>query len=60
MNNENPFRNFTLTDDEVMTIIDKYMPVINKYSRIDGVLDEDCKQEIMIAIFTKLTKNKKK
>ncbi|AIQ13853.1 helix-turn-helix domain-containing protein [Paenibacillus durus] len=30
-------------------LIARYEPVINKYSRQNGLLDEDCKQQLMIA-----------
>ena len=33
--------------EEIMNL---YMPLIEKYSMIDGALDEDCKQYIMIRI----------
>ena len=54
------FKNFALTDEEVTAIIEQYMPLINKQSKINGVLDEDCKQEIMLFIFTHLTKNRER
>ena len=54
------FRNFNMTDDEVMEIIDTYDNLINKYSRINGVVDEDLKQEIKIEIYKTLTKNREK
>lgn len=54
------FKNFNMTDDEVMEIIDKYDNLINKYSRINGNIDEDLKQEITIEIYKTLTKNREK
>ena len=33
------FKNFNMTDDEVMEIINKYNNLINKYSRINGNID---------------------
>lgn len=54
------FKNFNMTDDEVMEIINKYNNLINKYSRINGNIDEDLKQEITIEIHKTLTKNREK
>ena len=54
------FRNFTLTNDEVLQIIHDYKNLINKYSIVNGVIDEDLKQEIILAIYNSLTKNRKK
>lgn len=54
------FKNFNMTDDEVMEIINKYNNLINKYSRINGNIDEDLKQEITIEIYKTLTNNRKK
>ncbi len=52
------FNNFNLTDDEVVDIIKKYKNLIEKYSKINGSIDEDLKQEIMLHIYEKLTKNR--
>lgn len=54
------FKNFNMTDDEVMVIINEYDNLINKYSRINGNIDEDLKQEITIEIYKTLTKNREK
>lgn len=54
------FKNFNMTDDEVMEIINEYDNLINKYSRINGNIDEDLKQEITIEIYKTLTKNREK
>jgi len=54
------FNNYSLTDEDVLGIIEKYDNLINLYSEINGVIDEDLKQDIQIAIFVKLTKNRKK
>ena len=37
-------------------IMKMYMPLIDSYSVIDGVLDEDCKQYIMIRIALYISK----
>lgn len=52
------FRDFNMTDDEVMEIVYEYDNLINKYSRINGRVDEDLKQEITIEIYKTLTKNR--
>lgn len=52
------FRNFNLLDDEVMQIINEYDNLINKFSKINGIIDEDLKQEIIIEIYKTLTKNR--
>lgn len=54
------FNNYSLSDDDVMGIIEKYDNLINKYSEINGKIDEDLKQEIIITIYRKLTKNREK
>lgn len=54
------FRNFNLSDDEVIGIVFKYDNLINKYSKISGKIDEDLKQEIIIEIYRTLTKNREK
>lgn len=54
------FRNFNLSDDEVIGIVFKYDNLINKYSKINGKIDEDLKQEIIIEIYRTLTPNREK
>ena len=53
------FRDFSLSNDEVLGIINDYMPIINKYSIIKNRIDEDLKQEIILKIYTDLRKNYK-
>lgn len=53
------FNNFNLSDEQVLYIIRKYKNLINKYSKINGEIDEDLKQEIILSIYKTLTKNKK-
>jgi len=55
-----PFNNYSLSDEDVLGIIEKYNNLINLYSEIDGVVNEDLKQEIIIEIYIKLTKNREK
>lgn len=46
-------------NDEAMTeIIKMYMPVVNKHSYIDGEIDEDLRQEIILKIITNIGKFK--
>ena len=40
-----------MSDDEVMEIIYKFNNLITKYSRINNVINEDLKQEIIIEIY---------
>lgn len=54
------FKNFNLTDDEVEYILKNYKNLINKYSKINGVVDKDLRQEIMTEIYISLTKNREK
>ena len=54
------FKNFNMTDDEVMEIIYEYDNLISKYRKINGDIDEDLKQEITIEIYKTLTKNREK
>lgn len=54
------FNNFDLSDEEVLEIANKYENLINKYSRINGEIDEDLKQEIILNIYKSLTKNREK
>ena len=53
------FKNFNLSNNEILDIINDYMSLINKYSIIDGKINEDLKQEILIKILRDLRKNKK-
>lgn len=54
------FNNYNLQDNEVLEIISQYNNLINKYSQINGKINEDLKQEITIEIYKTLTKNRKK
>ena len=54
------FKNFNMTDDEVMEIIYTYDNLLNKYSKINGKVDEDLKQEITKEIYITLTKNRER
>jgi len=52
------FNNYNLSDDDVMQIIESYDAFIYKNSLINGNLDEDLKQEIVLNIYIALTKNR--
>ena len=54
------FNNFDLSDEQVLEIVTKYENLINKYSRINGEIDEDLEQEIILNIYKSLTKNREK
>lgn len=54
------FKNFNLSDDEVMEILYTYDNLLNKYSKINGRIDEDLKQEITVEIYKTLTKNRER
>lgn len=54
------FNNYDLTDRDVLDIVKKYERLINKYSEINGEINEDLKQFIVMEIYKKLTKNREK
>lgn len=54
------FNNYNLTDEEVLNVIEQSIDTINFYARINGVIDEDLKQEMIIAIYEQLTKGRRK
>lgn len=54
------FNNYNLTDNDVLEIIEKYSKLINKYSILNGDINEDLRQEIFITIYMKLTANREK
>ena len=53
------FNNFSLTNLEIEKILLEFESEIKRASKISGIVDEDCVQAIRIAIFRKLSKNKK-
>ena len=53
------FNNFNLTDQEILKIMEDYKNLINKYSMINGKIDEDLGKEIRLFIFQVLSKNRK-
>lgn len=54
----NMFKNFNLSDKEILGIIEQYKNLINKYSIINKQIDEDLRQEIIFNIYKNLTKNR--
>lgn len=52
------FNNFNLSDEDVLQIIEDNQPMINENSLINGKIDEDLKQEIILNIYITLTKNR--
>lgn len=53
------FNNFNLTDEEIIRIIEIYNPLIIRKSMIRDRFDEDLCQEIKMAFFKELSKNRK-
>lgn len=58
MDKDVKFNNYSLSDDEVSRIIDLFKKEIRGNSIIYGKYDEDCEQEISIAIYKSLTRNR--
>lgn len=56
----NNFNNYTLSNEEIEKILREFRPDIKKASKINGKPDEDCEQKIMIAIYQKLSRNRRK
>lgn len=54
------FKNFNLTDDEVEDILKNNKGLVNRYCEINGVIDNDLRQEIMMEIYISLTQNREK
>ena len=46
----NIFNNYTLSNEEIEKIIKDFRQDIKNASKINGKIDEDCEQKIMIAI----------
>ena len=56
----NLFNNYNLSNEEIEKILKDFRPDIKRASKIDGKIDEDCEQKIMIAIYQNLRRNRKK
>ena len=54
------FRDFNLSDDEVLNIIKKYENLINEHSMINFEINDDLRQEIILNIYITLTRNREK
>ena len=54
------FNDFSLSDEEILKIIEEYKPLILSRSKINFKFDEDLDKEKVIDIFNKLSKNRKK
>lgn len=57
---EKNFNNYNLSNLEIEKILKDFEPQIRQASKIDGKYDEDCQQKIRIALFRKLSRNRKK
>lgn len=57
---EKNFNNYNLSNLEIEKILKDFETKIRQASKINGKIDEDCEQKIRIAIFNKLSKNRKK
>lgn len=57
---EDIFNNCTLTDEETLSVIEQSIGEINFHARINGVLDEDLKQDMIIEIYKQLTSGRRK
>lgn len=57
---EGNFNNYNLSNLEIEKILNEFEPMIRQASKINGQIDEDCEQKIRIALFNKLSKNRKK
>lgn len=55
----NKFNDFSLSEDEVLKILNDFENTIKSSSIILGKYNEDCAQEIRIQIYKSLTKNSK-
>lgn len=54
------FNNYNLSNEEIEKILKEFRPEIKRASKVDGKINEDCEQKIMIAIYQKLSRNRKK
>lgn len=56
---ENKFNHYSLSNEEIEKILKDFQFYIKRAATINGKLDDDCEQKIRIAIFKKLSKNRK-
>lgn len=52
------FNNFSLSDEEILKILDDYEKTIEAYSKIDKKVNEDLSQDIKIKIYKALSANR--
>lgn len=57
---EKNFNNYDLSNLEIEKILKDFDPIIRQAAKTNGKRDEDCEQKIRIALFNKLSKNRKK
>lgn len=55
---EDLFNNYNLSNVEIEKIIKELRPIIKTASKINGKVDEECEQIIMITLYKKLCKKK--
>ncbi len=60
MNNTMLFNNFNLSNEEIENILNQLEKTINANCYINGIFNEDLKQDIYLNIFVSLSKNRKK
>lgn len=56
---EGNFNNYNLSNLEIEKILNEFEPMIRQASKIKGQIDKDCEQKTRIALFNKLSKNRK-
>ena len=56
---EKNFNNYNLSNLEIEKVLKDFDSIIRQASKINGKVDEDCEQKIRIALFNKLSKNRK-
>lgn len=54
------FNNYCLSNDEIEKILEDFKDEIKRASKLNGKINEDCEQKIMIGIYKKLSRNRKK
>lgn len=57
---EKNFNNYNLSNLEIEKILKDLEHIIRQAAKVNGKADEDCEQKIRIALFNKLSKNRKK
>lgn len=57
---QNLFNNYSLSNEEIEKILKDFRGEIKRASKIDGKINEDCEQKIMITIYQKLSRNREK